>query len=180
MEKTINFGKIAYDGNRKINQVEVRIELKECKDGPVFSACAYVWNSRHTDCVAGGQCIDTLYKYFRGNVDYMNIYELWARNHLNDMHAGTVLQEQALDKAGREGYDVSDYCKQCQYLQGRSHCFLQKQYLNYHQYVMLILMNLVKKCLQKLLVSKVRLLKRLSMVTLKPSILINIRLVLVK
>jgi hypothetical protein len=47
----------------------------------------------------------------------MNIYELWARNHLNDMHAGTVLQEQALDKAGREGYDVSDYTKQCQYLQ---------------------------------------------------------------
>lgn len=117
MERTINFGKIAYDGNRKINQVEVRIELKECKDGPVFSACAYVWNSRHTDCVAGGQCIDTLYKYFRGNVDYMNIYELWARNHLNDMHAGTVLQEKALDKAGREGYDVSDYTKQCQYLQ---------------------------------------------------------------
>ena len=117
MERTINFGKIAYDGNRKINQVEVRIELKECKDGPVFSACAYVWNSRHTDCVAGGQCIDTLYKYFRGNIDYMNIYELWARNHLNNMHAGTVLQEKALDKAGREGYDVSDYCKQCQYLQ---------------------------------------------------------------
>ena len=116
-EKRINFGKIAYYGSqKKVNQVEIEIELKECKEGPVFSACAFVYNSRHTDCVAGGQCLDSLLKFFSGNEDFRNIYMLWERNHLNDMHAGTVLQEQALSKAEKEGCDVSDYSKACDYL----------------------------------------------------------------
>lgn len=46
MKKIFNLGKIALYGKRKINEVNLKIELKE-KDGkPVFSASAMVWNSK--------------------------------------------------------------------------------------------------------------------------------------
>lgn len=116
--KRISFGKIAAYGKAKINEVTVDIELKANEEGkPVFSASAMVWNSRHTDCVMGGQCLDTLYKkYFLNNPVFQEIYFLWCHNHLNDMHAGTVVQESALEQADVNGIDVSDYTKACEYL----------------------------------------------------------------
>ena len=54
MKRTFNFGKIDYYGRgRKVNSVEVKVELS---DKGVFTASANIWNSKHTDCVCGGQC----------------------------------------------------------------------------------------------------------------------------
>lgn len=100
----IDFGKIAYCGNRKVNKVVVRVELKNNKENkPVFSASAMVYNARGTDCVAGGQCLDTLKKFFRGNKKFNDILGLWERNHLNDMHTGTPEQEKAIKESEENG-----------------------------------------------------------------------------
>ena len=76
MKKTFNFGKIAAYGNRKINLVTVEVELSE-KDGhKVFTASGDVWNSKHTDIIRGGQCLDYIVETSIGhNPTFRKIYD---------------------------------------------------------------------------------------------------------
>ena len=86
--KVFSFGKFAYNGNRKINEVTLEIELRERNGYPEFSACAYVWNNIHSDIVAGGQMIDKLYNEFetlRDSLLYKTIMQLWEKYHLHDI-----------------------------------------------------------------------------------------------
>lgn len=124
MKKTFDFGKIAYASDRKVNAVEVTVELKENEQGiKVFKASANVWNSTKTDIVAGGQCLDELNKYksLRDDKEFSLIYEMWQKYHLNDLHAGTERQEDALKQAVAEGklekYGANNYEETCNYLQ---------------------------------------------------------------
>ena len=117
MKKTIDFGKIAFRRKRRINRVTVDVELDEdsCENGPVFSACASVWNCPGTDIVAGGQCLDELskFKFLGGNELFRKIRRLWKANHLNDSHVGTPEQEKAVAahfaRVGR-AYDYGEAC----------------------------------------------------------------------
>ena len=98
LSRKINFGKIDAEGRgRKINSVDLEIELRNADtDKPEFSVCGDVWNSRHTDIVQGGQCIDSIDKFFKHDRLYKLIENLWKKYHLNSMHAGTVEQENCL------------------------------------------------------------------------------------
>ena len=96
MKKTISFGKIAYQSKNKINEVTVELELRETKEGPVFSASCDVWNSRHTDIVMGGQCLDDVQPYMDGNSLFGEIVDFWKKHHLNDMEPGTPEQMQCI------------------------------------------------------------------------------------
>ena len=113
------FGKIDFYGTgAKINAVTLEVELREDKHGrPVFSVCGDVWNSKHTDIVCGGQCLDEIAKYkLPHNQDLFDfLYEMWKKYHLNDMHAGTVEQEEAIEKWKAQG-NKYDYTKVCEYL----------------------------------------------------------------
>lgn len=112
MKKKFTFGKIDFYGRgRKINAVEVDVEFS---DKGVFTASGTIWNSKHTDCVCGGQCLDTIAEYVK-NPTFKKIHRLWKQYHLNDMHAGTVAQEEALIKVGLTRF-ASDYRKCCDYL----------------------------------------------------------------
>lgn len=116
MKKTFKFGKIDWYGRgRRINAVQVEAELRDEGRGPVFSACAEVWNGRGTDIVAGGQILDELskYKYLGGNELFRKILRLWRLYAGNDMHAGTPEQEKYL--AGRRTWRF-DYGKDCECL----------------------------------------------------------------
>ncbi|MDV3429125.1 MAG: hypothetical protein LIR50_19205 [Bacillota bacterium] len=114
MKKNFELGKIDFYGTgRKINAVTVKIELTEEN---VFTACGYVWNIRRTDCVSGGQNLDEIYKFKKNNPIFKVIYEMWKKHHLNDMHAGTEKQEEALEKAGYTAW-ARDYEKCCEYLE---------------------------------------------------------------
>ena len=113
MKKTFNFGKIDYYGRgRKINSVEVKVELS---DKGVFTASANIWNSKHTDCVCGGQCLDEVAKYVKSD-KFKKIYRLWEQYHLNDMHPGTEKQEEALKVAGLNSW-ANNYSECCDYLE---------------------------------------------------------------
>lgn len=113
--KTFNLGKIDYCGRgRKINPVTVEVTLKE-KDGkPCFSAMATVYNQTKTDILAGGQCFDSIAKRTK-NKQFMEIYRLWKLYHLNDMHAGTIEQEEAIKDWESKG-NRYDYTSACEYL----------------------------------------------------------------
>lgn len=98
MKKTLSFGKVdAVNCGRKINLVEVELELKEEAEGYVFSASGIIWNAHHTDAIQCGQIIDIIYlENLNDNEVMKRIYEIHSKYHLNDMHAGTKKQEEKL------------------------------------------------------------------------------------
>lgn len=86
MRREYSFGKIAYNGKRKINEVTLEIELRDWNGYPEFTARAMVWNNIHTDIVAGGQMIGKLYNRFavlRDSIIYKTIMQLWEKYHLH-------------------------------------------------------------------------------------------------
>lgn len=88
MRKMFSFGKVAYNGKRKINEVTLEVELREWNGYPEFTAHAMVWNNIHSDIVAGGQMIGKLYNRFatlRDSVLYKTIMQLWEKYHLHDI-----------------------------------------------------------------------------------------------
>ena len=107
--REFSFGKIAYTSHKKINAVTVNISLTETEAGPVFAASASIWNSKETDIVCGGQIFEELFPYLKNNITFKIIFCLWSLYHLNDMHAGTEEQENALKKAGKQ---FASYSKQ--------------------------------------------------------------------
>ena len=124
--KTFNFGKIDYhENNRKTCavEVEVTLSLRECNNTShnyyEFTASANVWNNIHTDIYIGGQCLDTINRYYRNQLCdiplWDEIYNLWESYHLNDMHAGTPEQEKAIEEWKSQGNSY-DYKEVCEYL----------------------------------------------------------------
>lgn len=113
MRRTFEFGKIDATGRgRKAHLVEVKVELRENKNGfPVFSASGNVWNHMHTDIIIGGQCLDSIKRVPMNNALFQEIKALWMKYHLNDMHAGTKAQEAALRQAR-----IKEYSAACEYL----------------------------------------------------------------
>lgn len=113
MKKTIKLPRIWVDD--KSYRVELEIELTD--DGR-FTASGTVWNSCHTDCIMGGQCLDELAQYpsIKNNSKFKQVYEWWKNWHLNDMHAGTEKQETALEQAGLTGW-ANNYTECCKYLE---------------------------------------------------------------
>ena len=88
MRRTYSFGKIAYNGKRRVNEVTLEIELRDWNGYPEFTAHAMVWNNIHTDIVSGGQMIDDLYNDFaalRYSVLYRTIMQLWEKYHLHNI-----------------------------------------------------------------------------------------------
>ena len=112
--KTFTFQKVAYNGTRKVNTPEIEMTLRYDGDKPVLSICGSLWNARHTDLILGGQCLDSLKQYLGGNELFDKLYRLWKLHHLNDLHAGTILQEQALSKIDPR---CRNYDYDCQYLE---------------------------------------------------------------
>ena len=62
--------------------------------------------------VGYGQAIDEIAKAYKGNPLAEKIVNWWRKYHLNDMHAGTPKQEEALNKAGITNWaDDYDICR---------------------------------------------------------------------
>ena len=120
MKKVFNFGKVdGYGNGRKTCSVTVDIELKENRQGQkVFTASGIVWNNLHTDIIRGGQCLEELkhFKSLKNDKTFNLIYGLWERNHLNDLHAGTKEQEDAIHKYFKESGIHYEYDKAVEYL----------------------------------------------------------------
>jgi len=120
IRKEFTFDKVAYTSSRRVNQPVIEMELRGVDtDKPVLSICGELWNATHTDVVMGGQCLDEMKKLgdLRFNTLFRKLHRLWKLYHLNDMHAGTVKQEQALDDAKKSGVKIYSYDDSCKYLE---------------------------------------------------------------
>lgn len=134
MKKTFEFGKIAYQGDKKINPVSVEIELRT-KGGEEtftldaegnrtvtgkrpeyleFAATGTIWNPARTDACSCGQCLDEIAEYVDDPL-FREIYEYWKTYHLNGLRVGTPVQETAL-RTWKEAGNVYAYDKACDYL----------------------------------------------------------------
>ena len=144
MKKTFNFGKIKYTNkSKRVNRVEIVVDLRTCGGQPTFtvdrktgaktptgnttpvyvelSICGRVWNSRHSDIVCGGQCLDTIAEYRNQLSDpelFDTLYDFWKRYHLNGAHAGTPEQEKAIEEWKAEG-NRYEYTAVCEMLKAR-------------------------------------------------------------
>lgn len=119
MKTIISLPKIDFNNIGKKNcPVELEVELRQENEKEIFSVCGGVWNHIHTDIYCGGQCLDILAEYFQDNTLFQQMYRLWKLYHLNDMHAGTVKQEQAIKYAKENGLlrKNADYTLVCNYL----------------------------------------------------------------
>ena len=119
MKTIITLPKIDFNNiGKKICPVELEIKLKRQDGKEVFSVCGKVWDHIHTYIYCGGQCLDTLAEYYQDNDLFRQIYRLWKLYHLNDMHAGTEKQEQAIEHAKENGLlrKNADYTLVCNYL----------------------------------------------------------------
>ena len=119
LSKTFKFDKIAFYGTRRINTPEVTMELRDTAKGPELSICGDVWNSKHTDIVMGGQCLDEMKKFkeLRFNSLFNKLYKWWELYHLNGMHAGTIKQENAIKEwHAKDKYKAFTYDEDCKYL----------------------------------------------------------------
>lgn len=86
MKRTFDFGCIDFENRGKAkNRVTVEMEYKQVGDKKVFSVSADVWNTRHSDIVCGGQCLDTIAPYINNPI-FSEILRLWKLYHLNDLH----------------------------------------------------------------------------------------------
>ena len=115
LSRTFKFNKIAFSNIRRINTPEVEVELRDTQKGPELSICGSVWNSKHSDIIIGGQCLDEMVRIddLHDNELFMKLYRWWKKYHLNGMHAGSRSQRDALiAKFGKE----PDYDKACEYL----------------------------------------------------------------
>lgn len=112
MKKIFNFNCKVRRNERNYNAVAV-VEV-ELTDDNVFTASANLeWAGKWFGM--SGQCLDELKKYIH-NDTYDTIYNMWKKHHLNDLHAGTVAQEEALEKAGYTGW-ANNYKECCDYLE---------------------------------------------------------------
>jgi hypothetical protein len=110
MKKTFNF---LYGSGRKLNRVKIEVELRG-EEKPVFSASGEIWESGK--CICAGQCLNDVCKLIKSET-FKKIYHFWKLYHLNDMHAGTPEQEQAIEEALNNGIlESCDYSKACDYL----------------------------------------------------------------
>lgn len=100
-KRIFSFGKVAYYGKRKINEITLEITLYADRNGyPEFTACADVWNNLHTDIVAGGQMIDDLFNQFlrlRCSTIYKTIMYLWEKYHCKDVSNIDSLDKKRMD-----------------------------------------------------------------------------------
>ena len=112
--RVFSFGKVAYYGKRKINEVTLEVTLYADRNGyPEFAVCADVWNNLHTDIVAGGQMIDDLYNQFprfQHNTIYKAIMELWEKYHCKDVSNIPEIDKKKMDLlfSDMKRYEISE------------------------------------------------------------------------
>lgn len=118
LRKVFTFPKVAYTSNKHVNLPEVEMELSY-KDGdtskPCLSISGYIWNAKRTDWVIGGQCLDSMVYLDPLCSDklFIELYRLWKKWHLNDLHLGTSKQEKAIKESNER---FRSYDEQCEYL----------------------------------------------------------------
>ena len=97
MKRTFDLGKIDwFNTGKKINLVEITMELIDTYQGPVLTINPTVWNQTKTQMVKGVVDMYNLEQHFTNESLFEGIFELWFKYHMNNAHNGTIKQEKCL------------------------------------------------------------------------------------
>lgn len=92
---TVDYGKCAYSGKRRINRKTVTFGWRFLKGnatwGSHFTATGEIWNATETESLCGGQCLDEIKKHGGGR-GFTKVYVLWRCFHL--VHRKDMTPEQ--------------------------------------------------------------------------------------
>lgn len=89
LSKVIELGKVdGYHRGRKDCAVDVRVEIRDYDGFRELTISGSVWNTRHTDIIAGGQNWEEILSYFPDSIKVGSIVRVWQRWHLNGMRSG--------------------------------------------------------------------------------------------
>jgi hypothetical protein len=91
--------------------------LQRVKQGMVISISGSVWNSKETDIVIGGQCLDQLLELMPENEILKHIAPIWKDYHLNNMKSGTMKQTEMLTSFFENKKQSYHYEDACEYLE---------------------------------------------------------------
>lgn len=112
MNNTITF-------NTKKEIVTINLSLTD-GERPVFTVSVDMRAYGAHESNMCGQCKDEVYAILKHNKLFLEIYELWEKHHLNNMHAGTERQEETLKlfttEYKKEHKVQPSYKEQCDYL----------------------------------------------------------------
>ena len=115
MLKMISFGKIDFNGcGRRINEVVVEMRLNTIGEQVEFVAHGYIYNSKKTDALCIGQCLDTIAEYINTPL-FQEIHRLWKDYHLNTLNPGTLEQTKAVKEWEAAGHKYN-YTEVVEYL----------------------------------------------------------------
>ena len=94
--------KINMDGYKCRCHMKVEAELRDGKEGPVFSMSGSVLPPNKKGYIMGGQMFDHIPEDKVDSSVYAFLIQMWKKYHLNDLHAGTPEQEKCLDEHREE------------------------------------------------------------------------------
>lgn len=104
---TLSFGKIPFNGIRRVNAVTVDISIQE---GCLYMTCD-VWNSKMTDVVMQGQCFDRI-KVLAVESEHRPLFKqvvaMWKRWNANDSRLGNQEQMDCLRKYNMQDRPFSE------------------------------------------------------------------------
>lgn len=84
-KRVLKFGKIAipgYNAGRKCCAVEIVCTLRDWNGYNEIAITCNVWNSRRTDLIMGGQCLDEVKL---SSPNFLKIKNFWSKYHLTDL-----------------------------------------------------------------------------------------------
>jgi len=108
MKKTIDLGKYAYNGNKKVNRITIDIELTE---NNILSIWGTLWDTKGLVIIDSGQYQNEINNIIEIQANESTkalwnvIYFLWEHYNLNDMHKGTPEQEKLLEQNPNRSYN---------------------------------------------------------------------------
>jgi hypothetical protein len=112
MKKTISLPKIDFNNiGKKINAVDLEISF----ENGCFSASGTVWNNIKSDCIAAGQMLGEISKFYPNNKLVKKIVSIWSEYHLNDLTPGSPKQMAYLKSLSKPS-DAEFYTWECEQL----------------------------------------------------------------
>jgi hypothetical protein len=91
--------------------------MQRVKEGIVISISGSVWNSKESDILIGGQCLDQLLELMPDNEVLRHIAPIWKDYHLNNMKGGTKKQTEMITRHFEDRNEPYQYEAACEYLE---------------------------------------------------------------
>ena len=130
MKKTISLPKIDFNNiGKKINAVDLEISF----ENGCFAASGTIWNNIKSDCIAAGQILGEISKFYPNNKLVKKIVSIWSQYHLNDLTPGSPKQMAYLKSLSKPS-NAEFYTWECEQLKKVNLLIDESFFHNYEPY----------------------------------------------